>query len=149
MIIFCDEYEYHIVVIIILLLDILITVVFIIIGIGLLLVTQSIIIDKKSKSVIFKSDSTIEGLKSARKICFSDIKKIELYYYTYVPLDETDNNCDNWEISLITFQGKRELVFKTDECESAEEIAGKISKIIGEEISLKNLNSEWMGDGPW
>lgn len=97
-------------------------------GLYMILVNESVTLDKKLRSVVIIHKSIIERLNSINEIPFSNIIKIEIERWTSAELS------DSWHVNLITTQGKSMSYYASDES-SAETIAEKIHKMTEKGIS--------------
>ena len=114
-------------------------------GLDLLLIKESVIIDKRLQNLIIKKDSFIKDLKSIEEIPFSHINEIEITYHTSSGRYDYDSSANDssglWKISLITIDGESVQIYDGDRYSKSkvEKIAEKICRITDTKVTHRTL----------
>ena len=103
------------------------------IGLAMLLIKESVTIDKRLQNVTVKKDSFIKYLRSIKEIPFSHIKKIEITYNTHSDKHDYDSSANDssgsWSISLIAIDGDPVEICGRRPKSTVEKIAEKVCRI--------------------
>ena len=101
-------------------------------GLHKVLVKESIIIDKRFRSVVIIKESFIKYLESIKVVPFPGIREIEITYNTHCKkcdYDSPPTSNDSWDVSLIATDGYSVQIYQSSYKSKAEKIAEKICKI--------------------
>lgn len=110
-------------------------------GLYKLLVKETIIIDKKSRSVVTIGESFIKYLEFTKNIPFLDIRNVEIVYNTECKKFDYDSPstpiwvCNSWNVSLITIDEDSVQIYQSNYKSKAETIAEKICKITDAKVT--------------
>jgi hypothetical protein len=108
-------------------------------GLYVLLVKETVIIDKRLQKAVIIKETPIKQFKSVKKIPFSDLKIIEITYNTQFKNCDYNSpvDCSNelWEISLITIGDGSEKIYQGNSKPEVEKVAESISKISSKMIT--------------
>ena len=98
------------------------------------LVVTTVSIDKKSQSIVIQKILPIKRFESVIEIPFSALKEIKI-------TSDTDSDGDKfWNVNLIQkYENKPAFIYFTFSESKAQEVAGKIHKITGKELSHLHL----------
>ena len=108
-------------------------------GLHILLVKESVIIDKRLQSAIIIEKSSIKYFRSIKKISFVDIRRVEITYNTYCEKCNYNSPStsildlflfdDSWDVSLITSDDGSIQIYDGGSKSKAEKIAENICRI--------------------
>ena len=108
------------------------------VGLHILLVKETVIIDKRLQSAVIMEESPLKYLESIKKIPFSDLKTVEITYNTDCEKCSYDSPSmslwsDNgsWDVSIIPIDGDSVQIYHGNYKSKAEKISGKICRITG------------------
>ena len=106
-------------------------------GLKLIVISDSVIIDKKIQSVIIKRNSIIKSLEFIREIRFSDIRAIQIVRTTSTR-ESSEGSIyfdDSWSVYIATNKGESPCIYSANSRPDAERVAEDIRKLTDKGIS--------------